>query len=144
MKVLVIHGPSLDLLGQRDPDVYGDMTLADLDKLIETEAAGMGIEVEIHQTAREGAIIEMLIGAQGDIGGAVVNPGAYAHTSRAIADTISAIDYPVIEVHLSNVHAREQWRRKLVTGEAATGVISGFGPQSYVSALGAIKKMMED
>lgn len=143
MKILVIHGPSLDLLGKRDPNVYGSATLSDINEMIQTAATALGLEVEILQTAREGAIIEILVAGADKVQGAVVNPGAYAHTSRAIADAIAAVPYPVIEVHLSNIHAREPWRRTLVTGEAAVGVVSGLGPQSYVAALGALKRMVE-
>ena len=144
MKILVIHGPSLDLLGKRDPSVYGSNSLADVNEMIQTAASALGLEVEIRQTAREGAIIEMLVAGVDNVAGAVVNPGAYAHTSRAIADAMAAVPYPVVEVHLSNIHAREEWRRTLVTGEAAVGVVSGLGPQSYVAALGALKRMVED
>lgn len=141
MKILVIHGPALDMLGDREPQVYGTMTLEEIDALIHATAASLGVEVETHQTAREGAVIEMLIEAVGEVDGAVVNPGAYAHTSRAIADAIAAVPYPVIEVHLTNIHAREQWRRTSVTGEAAAAVISGLGPRSYVAAVTALKEM---
>ncbi|MEA2434223.1 MAG: 3-dehydroquinate dehydratase [Actinomycetota bacterium] len=143
MKALVIHGPNLNLLGTREPDVYGSLTLADLDDLLRTGAGDLGIEIEIHQTAREGEFIELLHAGIGEVDGAVVNPGAYSHTSRAIADAIRAVPYPVVEVHLSNIHAREPWRRHSVTAEAAAGVIAGLGPGSYLAGLAALKALTE-
>ena len=142
MKVLVLHGPNLDRLGSRELSVYGDQTLAQVNDAISTEAAELGIEVEIHQTAREGEIIERLHSAIDDVDGVVLNPAAYAHTSRAIADAIRAVPYPVIEVHLSNIHAREPWRRRSVTAEAAKGIVAGFGAGSYLAALRLVKALV--
>ncbi len=142
MKVIVIHGPNLNLLGSRELSVYGDATLDDVNKTIQVAADELGIEVALHQTAREGEIIELLHSAIGDVSGAIVNPAAYSHTSRAIADAFRALPYPVVEVHLSNIHAREPWRRHSVTAEAARGIIAGLGPQSYVAALHALRGMM--
>ena len=139
MKVLVIHGPNLNLLGSRELAVYGTATLDDVNKEIDRAAEHLGIEVDVHQTAREGEIIELLHAAIGGVGGAILNPAAYSHTSRAIADAVRAVPYPVVEVHLSNIHAREPWRRRSVTAEAAAGIIAGFGPASYVAALHALR-----
>ncbi|HEX2241366.1 MAG TPA: type II 3-dehydroquinate dehydratase, partial [Actinomycetota bacterium] len=111
MRVLVIHGPNLNRLGSRELSVYGTETLDELNSAIEKEAADLGIDVSIHQTAREGEIIELLHDGVDEVAGAVLNPAAYAHTSRAIADAIRSVPYPVIEVHISNIHAREEWRR---------------------------------
>jgi 3-dehydroquinate dehydratase-2 len=144
MKALVVHGPNLDRLGTRELAVYGTMTLDEVNALIEREAGQLGIEVDIHQTAREGEIIELLHGAAGDADGALLNPAAYSHTSRAIADAVRAVPYPVIEVHLSNIHAREEWRRTSVTAEAARGIVAGFGGRSYVAALTALKGLQEE
>lgn len=141
MKVLVIHGPNLNLLGTREPSVYGDLTLDEVNARMRKEANGLEVELDIHQTAREGEIIELLHAAIGEVEGAVVNPGAYSHTSRAIADAIRAVPFPVVEVHLSNIHAREPWRRHSVTAEAATGIIAGLGAGSYVAALRFLKEM---
>jgi 3-dehydroquinate dehydratase II len=138
MNVLVIHGPNLNLLGTREPEIYGATTLEEIDQAIQETASELGITVEIHQTAREGEIIELLHQGIGSVEGAVLNPGAYTHTSRAIGDAIRAIDYPVVEVHLSNIHAREEWRKESVTGEAAVGVISGLGVRSYLLGLRAL------
>ena len=138
MKVLVIHGPNLNLLGTREPDVYGTRSLDDVNKEIQKAAEELGVELDIHQTAREGEIIELLHGGIGSVAGALINPAAYCHTSRAIADAMRGVGYPVIEVHLSNIHAREPWRRRSVTAEAARGIVAGFGAISYVSALHAL------
>lgn len=142
MKVLVIHGPNLNLLGSRELSVYGSATLDDVNREIQTAADELDLEVSFHQTAREGEIIELLHGGIDDVGGAILNPAAYSHTSRAIADAIRAVPYPVIEVHLSNIHAREPWRARSVTAEAATGIVAGLGAGSYVAALHALKRMM--
>lgn len=139
MKVLVLHGPNLNLLGTRELTVYGTQTLDEVNAAISKEAADLGVEVEVHQTAREGEIIERLHAAIGSVQGALLNPAAYSHTSRAIADAIRAVPYPVIEVHLSNIHAREPWRRRSVTAEAAKGIVAGFGADSYLAALRLVK-----
>jgi 3-dehydroquinate dehydratase II len=141
MKVLVVHGPNLNLLGSRELSVYGKETLEELNWQIEHAAESLGIELEVHQTQREGEIIERLHDAIGSVDGAVLNPAAYSHTSRAIADAVRAVPYPVIEVHLSNIHAREPWRRRSVTAEAATGIIAGLGAGSYVAALHALQSI---
>jgi 3-dehydroquinate dehydratase II len=142
MKVLVIHGPNLNLLGSRELAVYGPATIDELNEVVRSAASTLEFEVEIHQTQREGEIIELLHSGIGRVDGAVLNPAAYSHTSRAIADAIRAVGYPVVEVHLSNIHAREQWRRESVTAEAARGIVAGFGPASYVAALYAIKEVI--
>lgn len=143
MKALVIHGPNLNLLGSRELAVYGTETLDDVNTQISKEAAELGIEVDVHQTAREGEIIELLHAGIGRVDGALLNPAAYSHTSRAIADAMRAVPYPVIEVHLSNIHSREPWRRRSVTAEAAAGVVTGFGAGSYIAALRALKGILE-
>lgn len=139
MKVLIIHGPNLNLLGTRELSVYGSASLEDVNKEIQQAADDLGIEVTFHQTAREGEIIELLHAGIESVAGAILNPAAYSHTSRAIADAIRAVPYPVIEVHLSNIHAREPWRRHSVTAEAARGIVAGLGAQSYVAALHALR-----
>lgn len=144
MKVLVIHGPNLNLLGSRELSVYGSATLEDVDRALRDEARGLGMDLEIHQTAREGEIVELLHSGIDRVDGALVNPAAYSHTSRAIADAFRAVPYPVVEVHLSNIHAREEWRRTSVTAEAARGIVAGFGPRSYAAALHALVEVGED
>lgn len=144
MKFLVVHGPNLNLLGRREMSVYGTASLADVDELIRSAASDLGVEVAIHQSAREGEIIELLHAGIDDVDGALLNPGAYAATSRAIADAIRSVAYPVVEVHLSNIHAREPWRAQSVTAEASAAIVSGFGPGSYVAALrGLVHKVRE-
>jgi 3-dehydroquinate dehydratase II len=140
MKAIVIHGPNLSALGMRETSVYGTLTLAEVDRRILSEADALGAEVSIHSSAREGEIIEILLAGAGVVDGAIVNPAAYSHTSRAIADAFRAVPFPVIEVHLSNIHAREPWRRRSVTAEAALGVVTGFGAESYVLALRALAR----
>jgi 3-dehydroquinate dehydratase-2 len=144
LKALVVHGPNLNLLGSRELAVYGPATLDEINARIRSAAEELGIELKgIHQTQREGEIIELLHAAIGDVDGALLNPAAYSHTSRAIADAIRAVPYPVIEVHLSNIHAREEWRRLSVTAEAALGVVAGFGAASYVVALRALREVVD-
>jgi len=138
----VIHGPNLNLLGTRELSIYGSQTLDEVNDAIRDAARSIACEVEIHQSAVEGEIIQLLHSADG-VDGAVLNPAAYSHTSRAIADAVRAVPYPVIEVHLSNIHAREPWRRRSVTAEAARGIVAGFGSHSYVMALHALKEMMD-
>lgn len=142
MKVLVIHGPNLDRLGSRELSVYGDRTLDEVNEQIAKVAAELELDVETIQTAREGEIIERLLAAIDSVVGVVLNPAAYSHTSRAIADAIRAVPYPVIEVHLSNIHAREPWRRRSVTAEAARGIVAGFGADSYTAALRLLKGLV--
>ncbi|HZK50009.1 MAG TPA: type II 3-dehydroquinate dehydratase [Actinomycetota bacterium] len=144
MKAFVIHGPNLNLLGTRELSVYGDSSLDDVNAVVEKEAKELGFELSIWQTAREGEIIELLhSGIDAGVDGVLLNPAAYSHTSRAIADAVKAVPFPVIEVHLSNIHAREQWRRTSVTAEAAKGIVAGFGPHSYVAALVALKGVLD-
>lgn len=146
MKALVIHGPNLNLLGSRELSVYGERTLDQVNDTIRAEGQKLGFELDFRQSAREGEIIELLhSGIEENVEGAILNPGAYAHTSRAISDAMRAVPYPVIEVHLTNIHARaEQWRHTSVTAEAARGVVAGFGPYSYVAALVALKNVTEE
>jgi 3-dehydroquinate dehydratase II len=143
VKALVIHGPNLNLLGTRELSVYGAATLDDVNDAIAAAAKELQIEIDVHQSAREGEIIELLHGAIGEVDGAVLNPGAYSHTSRAIADAARAVPYPVVEVHLSNIHAREPWRHESVTAEAAAGIVAGFGSDSYVLGLRALVRLAE-
>lgn len=139
MRAVVIHGPNLNLLGTRELAVYGKSTLDEVNDEIESAASEIGFEVTIHQSAREGEIIELLHASIDSVDGALLNPAAYSHTSRAIADAVRAVPFPVIEVHLSNIHGREPWRRSSVTAEAAAGIVAGFGVHSYVAALHALK-----
>ena len=135
VKVLVIHGPNLNLLGRREPQVYGRHTLAEIDDLIQQEAAALGVEVRIVQSNHEGALVEAIHGALDWAEVIIINPAAYTHTSIALRDALSAVRLPAIEVHLSNVYAREEFRQRSLTAPACAGVIAGFGAHSYLAAL---------
>lgn len=143
MRVLVIHGPSLNLLGEREPDVYGTQTLAELNDFISIGARDLGIDVECVQHNSEGDIVSSIHEARKSFDGIVINPGAYSHYSYAIADAISAVQIPVAEAHLSNIAARETHRRTSVTAAACIGSISGFGARSYILALRALAQTEE-
>lgn len=137
-KILVLSGPNLNLLGTREPEVYGSQTLADIGKLLEQRGAALGFAVESRQSNHEGALVDWLHEAQASGCHAVLlNAGAYTHTSIALLDAIRAIKVPVIEVHLSNPHTREEYRHKSYVGMAAKGTICGFGANSYLLALKA-------
>ncbi len=141
MNVLVIHGPNLNALGRREPDVYGAATLADLNAAIAVEADSLGITVRSVQHNSEGAIIDELHAAASSVDGVVINPGAFTHYAYAVRDAIASIGIPTIEVHLSNVHAREPFRATSVTAAACRGTIAGFGADSYRLALRALLGM---
>lgn len=138
MRILVVHGPNLNLLGSRQPEIYGSQTLSDVNDLVASIAREIGVEVSFVQHNAEGDIIDTLQAAAHTHHGVVINPGAYAHYSRAIADAIAAIPIPAIEVHLSNVAAREEFRRTSVTAAACLGSISGLGATGYALALRAL------
>ena len=138
----MLHGPNLNLLGTREPAVYGRVSLAEVDRLVREHGRKIGIRVESRQSNHEGQLIDWLQGA-GKEGffGIVFNPGAFTHYSIALRDAVAAIDLPVVEVHLSNVHAREEFRRHSVIAATARGQISGFGPQSYLLGLDALLRL---
>jgi 3-dehydroquinate dehydratase II len=143
MRVLVLHGPNLNLLGDRQPEVYGTLSLADIDASIAATASDCGIEVRCEQYNGEGQIVDALHAARGRYDGIVVNPGAYAHYSYAIADAIAAVGIPIIEVHISNVASRESFRRTSVTAASCLGAISGLGARGYSLALRALSEILE-
>jgi len=137
--VLVLHGPNLNLLGTREPGVYGHVTLPEVDRLIREYGRRRGMRVECRQSNVEGELIGWLQRAGPDgFGGVVLNPGAFTHYSIALRDAVAAIRVPVIEVHLSNIHGREEFRRHSVIAAVARGQIAGFGPQSYLLGLEAL------
>ena len=142
LRVLVIHGPNLNLLGVREPDVYGHATLQDVDQSIHDEAIRLGCRVSIMQSNSEGDIVSAVQSVIEQYAGLIINPAAYTHTSIAIRDALAAIDAPKVEVHLSNIHAREDFRKTSITGAVVDGIISGFGPDSYVLALNALIKVL--
>lgn len=136
---LVLHGVNLNLLGTREPAIYGRVSLAAVDRSIREHGRKRGLRVECRQSNHEGQLVDWLQGARGEgFMGVVFNPGAFTHYSIALRDAVAAIDVPVVEVHLSNVHAREEFRARSVIAPAARGQISGFGPQSYTLGLDAI------
>jgi 3-dehydroquinate dehydratase-2 len=136
---LVLHGPNLNLLGTREPAVYGELSLAALNRIIEEHARQRGVRVVCRQSNLEGQLIDWLQGAEPEgFTGVVLNPGAFTHYSIALRDAVAAIRLPVIEVHLSNIHGREEFRRHSVIAAVSAGQITGFGPQSYVLGLDAL------
>jgi 3-dehydroquinate dehydratase II len=138
MDILVIHGPNLNLLGSREPEIYGSLTLAAIDERIAREAELLGVHVTTVQHNSEGRIIQEFHEARGKYAAVALNPGAYSHYSYAIRDAIAAVGIPTVEVHLSNVHAREEFRARSVIAPVCRGTISGFGWISYVLALRAL------
>jgi 3-dehydroquinate dehydratase-2 len=144
MKILILHGPNLNLLGTREPEVYGSLTLDDINsKLIEL-GKELGTEIDCVQSNHEGALIDVLHDARSWAHGVVFNPGGYTHTSVALRDAISAIQIPVVEVHLSNVDAREEFRHVSMISAVCKGKITGFGWRSYTLGLSALIETLQD
>ena len=143
LNVLVLHGPNLNLLGTREPDVYGTDTLADIDSQLTALAEELKIMIRIKQSNSEEVLIESLHSSREWANGVLFNPGAFTHTSVALRDAIAAIDIPVVEVHLSNIHARESFRRDSLLAPVCIGSISGFGTKSYILGLQALKTHMK-
>lgn len=143
MHVLVVHGPNLNLLGTRDPAVYGTTTLAEIDAELARRAAARGATITCVQSNLEGEIVDAIQGARGTANAIVINPGGYTHTSVAIRDAIEAVALPTIEVHLSNIHAREPFRHTSITAARCVGQICGFGAQSYYLGLDAALTIVE-
>lgn len=142
--ILVLHGPNLNLLGEREPEVYGSLTLQDINQRLIDLGENMGLEVRAMQSNSEGALIDMLHAARSWAKGVIFNPGAYTHTSVALRDAVAAIELPVIEVHLSNVHSREEFRRHSHLSPVCVGVITGFGWHSYALGMHALASMFRD
>ncbi|HUQ01776.1 MAG TPA: type II 3-dehydroquinate dehydratase [Kofleriaceae bacterium] len=143
MHILVVHGPNLNLLGTRDPAVYGTTTLAEIDAELVRRAAARGATVASVQSNLEGEIVDAIQRARGTADAIVINPGGYTHTSVAIRDAIEAVALPTIEVHLSNIHAREPFRHTSITAARCVGQICGFGAQSYYLGLDAALTIVE-
>ena len=136
-KLLLINGPNLNLLGTREPEIYGSTTLADVEQMLSKQAAAAGHSLDCFQSNHEGAIVDALHDARGQVDFVIINPGAYTHTSIAIRDAFSATQLPFIEVHLSNIHARESFREHSYLSAIARGIIMGLGVNGYQLALAA-------
>ena len=133
--ILVLNGPNLNLLGQRQPEIYGRETLADVEAALARLAAELGVAVACHQSNHEGQLVDWIQEARKDAAGIIINPGAYSHTSVAILDALNAFEGPVLEVHISNIHKREAFRHNSFVSSRADGVIAGFGTEGYLLAL---------
>jgi len=144
MKILVLHGPNLNLLGTREPEIYGSMTLADINTRLIERGNGLGAELKCFQSNHEGVLIDELQAAQMWADGVIFNPGGYTHTSVALRDAIAALKIPVIEVHLSNVYAREEFRHHSLLSAVCQGKITGFGWRSYRLGLIALTELLEE
>jgi 3-dehydroquinate dehydratase II len=141
--ILVLNGPNLNLLGVREPETYGRDTLADIEEACLERAAELDLTVDFRQSNHEGQLVDWIQEARETADGIVLNPGAYTHTSIAILDALRAADLPIIEVHLSNIHRRESYRRRSYVSEAAQGIICGFGGHGYLLALDAMARLIK-
>ena len=137
MKILFLNGPNLNLLGTRQPEIYGRTTLADIESMVRERALRLGVEIEFRQTNHEGELVTWIQQARGQVAAIVLNAAAYTHTSIALRDAITAVEIPTIEIHLSNVHSREIFRHHSFIAGVCRGQISGFGADSYVLGLEA-------
>ncbi|MGH7525113.1 MAG: type II 3-dehydroquinate dehydratase [Gemmatimonadales bacterium] len=138
MRIAVLNGPNLNLLGQREPDLYGRATLAEIETMVREAARGHGVEIDWFQTNHEGALVDAVQALRGKVDGALINAAALTHSSLALRDALLAVRVPFVELHLSNIFAREPERRHSMIADLAVGLVTGFGPQSYLLALEAL------
>ena len=138
MRIAVLNGPNLNLLGQREPEIYGHATLADIERMVRQSAQSLGTEIDWLQTNHEGALVDAVQGLRGRVDGALINAAALTHSSLALRDALLAVRVPFVELHLSNIFAREPERRHSMIADLAVGMVTGFGAQSYVLALQAL------
>ena len=143
-RILVIHGPNLNLLGTRQPEIYGRMTLAEINAALERAAREANAELRTLQSNAEGAMIDAIHEARGSADGIIINPGAYTHYSYALADALASVTVPAVEVHLSNIYAREEYRRRSVVAPVAVGSICGLGWRGYLLALEGLLALLEE
>ncbi len=141
--VFVLNGPNLNLLGKRQPEIYGHETLADVEAMCREAAAGLGLELRCHQSSREYEIIDWIHEAREIAGGIVINPAAFSHTSVAVLDALKMCEMPILEVHISNIHQREEFRHHSFVSHVASGVIAGCGTQGYVLALHRVARLLD-
>jgi 3-dehydroquinate dehydratase-2 len=141
-KIIVINGPNLNLLGNREGDIYGDTSLDDIKIICEKKSKDLNLYLFFCQSNNEGDLINYIHSAQDDFDGIIINPAAFTHTSIALLDALRAIDKPKIEIHLSNIYNREDYRKRSITSEGVNGLICGFGSQSYILAIEAISKLI--
>jgi 3-dehydroquinate dehydratase-2 len=138
MRIAVLNGPNLNLLGQREPELYGRASLAEIETMVRQAAAPLGVEIEWFQTNHEGEMVDAVQRLRGSVDGALINAAALTHSSLALRDALLAVQVPFVELHLSNIFAREPERRRSVIADLAVGMVTGFGPQSYLLALQAL------
>lgn len=138
IRILVLHGPNLNMLGVREQDLYGSQTLKDINELVDSWAQKEGVQLETKQSNHEGELVTWIQQARGQFDAIVINPAAYTHTSVALRDAVLSAEVPTVEVHLSNIHQREEFRHRSFLAGVALGQISGFGPKSYVLGLQAV------
>lgn len=143
MKALFLNGPNLNLLGTRQPEVYGRQTLADIEALVRARATELGVEIDFRQSNHEGELVTWIQEARGQFDAIVLNAAAYTHTSVALRDAIAGVSIPTVEIHLSNIHAREEFRHRSLIAPVCRGQISGFGFQSYLLGLQAVVTLNE-
>lgn len=142
-KILVIHGPNLNMLGRREPETYGSMTLAEINQMMLAHGRSRDLGLDFFQSNQEGELVEKIQQSGDHYAGLIINPAAYTHTSIAIRDALLLLDIPVIEVHLSNIHRREPFRHKSLISDVVTGQISGLGPHGYILALDALSRRLQ-